>query len=286
MPIVKEQDYLEHYGRLGMKWYQHIFGDADSRAKYSNRDLDKKRQEAKYGHTIEKGTTVYRVSRDGASKLSGATYVTYLPPDRDLYRGTYSKQLALNQGGKVTDQMVESKYELKEDLKIPSRDEVRKVYSEIMQNDNLKKEACKGLATGYVKSWEWEYRFNYGDDWKKAMKKDIEMSTNDFLNAYGKFTPDQAFSMVARSMGPSNPVVKKAAIDILSAKGYNAMVDEAGVGGLISPKEGVEPLIVFNAKSSMNKVDQTAIDQKTIDEANKRYREWKQKANANKSVVW
>ena len=26
---------LYHYGRLGMKWYQHIFGDADSRAKYA-----------------------------------------------------------------------------------------------------------------------------------------------------------------------------------------------------------------------------------------------------------
>lgn len=26
---------LMHYGRKGMKWYQHIFGDQDSRAKYS-----------------------------------------------------------------------------------------------------------------------------------------------------------------------------------------------------------------------------------------------------------
>lgn len=28
---------LHHYGRLGMKWYHHIFGDADARAKYSER---------------------------------------------------------------------------------------------------------------------------------------------------------------------------------------------------------------------------------------------------------
>ena len=27
---------LEHYGRLGMKWYKHIFGDKDERAAYSN----------------------------------------------------------------------------------------------------------------------------------------------------------------------------------------------------------------------------------------------------------
>lgn len=29
--------YLEHYGRKGMKWYQHLFGEADSRAQYSNK---------------------------------------------------------------------------------------------------------------------------------------------------------------------------------------------------------------------------------------------------------
>ena len=29
--------YLEHYGRKGMKWYKHIFGESDSRAEYSSR---------------------------------------------------------------------------------------------------------------------------------------------------------------------------------------------------------------------------------------------------------
>lgn len=42
MPIVSEKDYLEHYGVKGMKWYQHIFGDLDSRAKYSKKKSEKK----------------------------------------------------------------------------------------------------------------------------------------------------------------------------------------------------------------------------------------------------
>ena len=34
---LKKSNYLEHYGRKGMKWYEHIFGEADSRAQYSKR---------------------------------------------------------------------------------------------------------------------------------------------------------------------------------------------------------------------------------------------------------
>lgn len=35
------QEYLEHYGRLGMKWYQHRFGDVDGRAKYTEKAKNK-----------------------------------------------------------------------------------------------------------------------------------------------------------------------------------------------------------------------------------------------------
>ena len=35
--------YLEHYGRKGMKWYQHIYGTEDSRAKYSKGNRSKRR---------------------------------------------------------------------------------------------------------------------------------------------------------------------------------------------------------------------------------------------------
>ena len=30
-------DALEHYGRLGMKWYQHIYGEEDGRARYNDK---------------------------------------------------------------------------------------------------------------------------------------------------------------------------------------------------------------------------------------------------------
>lgn len=38
--IVKEQDYLEHHGVKGMKWYQHLFGKEQSHAKYARGSLE------------------------------------------------------------------------------------------------------------------------------------------------------------------------------------------------------------------------------------------------------
>lgn len=37
-------DFLEHYGRKGQKWYQHIFGDRDPRAAYFKGDSDKSKK--------------------------------------------------------------------------------------------------------------------------------------------------------------------------------------------------------------------------------------------------
>ena len=43
-------DVLEHYGRLGMKWYQHLYGEVDGRAKYDQKWKNKetKKVQSKY----------------------------------------------------------------------------------------------------------------------------------------------------------------------------------------------------------------------------------------------
>ena len=69
MTLVTEEtmdSYLEHYGRLGMKWYEHRFGKEDGRAKYVEKfqkkekkkivknQLDTERQTAKAVHKLKK----------------------------------------------------------------------------------------------------------------------------------------------------------------------------------------------------------------------------------------
>lgn len=119
---------LEHYGILGMKW-------------------GVRRTPEQLGHhKIPKGTKMYRVSAETKRDITGSTYVTYLPPDRDLYRGSYSKVLQKHQTGGQDSRMKETEYELTEDLNIPSRDELRKAYANAMSDNKIKKAACQALA--------------------------------------------------------------------------------------------------------------------------------------------
>ena len=55
--IIKGEDYLEHYGRKGMKWYEHLFGDLDPRGKYFKSTIAPHYKNAKinrYSEELEK----------------------------------------------------------------------------------------------------------------------------------------------------------------------------------------------------------------------------------------
>lgn len=115
--------------------------------------------------------------------------------------------------------MQETEYELTTELNIPSRQELKSVYANVMRDEKLKKEACKALAEKLVYSDEIDYRYNYGDAYKKEMAKDVKNFTDQYFKEFGSYTPDQVFALTARSLGSANPIVKQAVIDQLKAKG-------------------------------------------------------------------
>lgn len=52
--LIPEEDYLAHYGRKGMKWYQHIFGEEASRARSEKRAQRTQARYEKKGQKIAK----------------------------------------------------------------------------------------------------------------------------------------------------------------------------------------------------------------------------------------
>lgn len=118
------------------------------------------------------------------------------------------------------------------------------------------------------------------------MSQDVKHFSEQYFKEFSSYTPDQAFALTARSLGSASPIVKDSVIRILKEKGYNAMVDEGGVGGVSSPREGVEPLIIFDGGSSLKKINQVEVREENMKTADARYNKWKRVANQNKNKPW
>ena len=78
MHLDQDSDYIAHYGRIGMKWYQHIYGDYQGAAKYAQKGAKKvakmkDRYDKKYTPKIVKVlTTDSEHAVENAKKLNKA----------------------------------------------------------------------------------------------------------------------------------------------------------------------------------------------------------------------
>lgn len=72
-------NYLAHYGRKGMKWYQHIFGDSDPRARYGRKNL-KKASSARFDQwgTSPEKNVLYIAGYSGSGKTTTSEYIASL----------------------------------------------------------------------------------------------------------------------------------------------------------------------------------------------------------------
>lgn len=82
--IINEEDYLAHFGRKGMKWYQHIFGDKDTGSgKQSSSSSDSKRVSAakqaaaKASKAERTKTKGYLTARKALGKIGGTALGGY-----------------------------------------------------------------------------------------------------------------------------------------------------------------------------------------------------------------
>lgn len=216
---------------------------------------------------IKKGTSMYRVIPSENEKKTGSKYVTYLDVDRDLYKSGYIADR------ERTSTVYEKKMELTEDIKIPSRSFVRKTVSDIA---NEKPEMMQDCIKNYVKTME-----HMGDNITKEGLEYIESRANDILNTpMDSSTADETmFGACMFTLGYSQDM-KKEIISRLEKQGYNAMVDEYGVGSLTGTIEGVDPLIVFNSSKTLKNVESNPISFDDEWDARERYEKWWINANS------
>lgn len=272
-----EDKYLEHYGILGMKW-------------------GIRRTPEQLGHhKIKKGTTMYRVTPNKNEVASGKTYVTYLPPDRDFYRGTYLSGIRKQYGLSDKTKMYESTYTTSEKLNIPSRKVLNKAYEEVMKSDDLRINALTKYANKLAEQTTAQYEgladVKLNKDERLQMAKNTVDSVLRGWETTGlrkdRFSLEWRFMTAVRAGNMTSPEIQYAVIDLLKKQGYNAMIDEGGVGNNLG-REGYAPLIVFDGNKSLTKTGATIIDKKINEDATNKNKEWKEVANkfARKNTPW
>lgn len=139
-------------------------------------------------------------------------------------------------------------------------------------------------------------------------KTDTESLTNWTRYGTGKTLKDNllkqvkneeisTFSVVSLSMGTSKEL-KQAMIKELKSRGYNSMVDEAGIGALEVPgindkksgrvsREGVEPIIVFDRSESLKVIKTKEVKDSTYYDDISYYNRWRAyKDNAYRKITW
>lgn len=251
--------------------------------------------------TIPEGTIMYRTTAaawkngekpstadDGQSK---STYVTYLTPDRDFYNQNnfvlektiqkYGREHNIKNVEEANDinyDQYEHTYTLNADLKLPSRKETEEVINDVVIKD---KSLYKKAISKYV---EFEVPFTLEgiaakeigskSDYDEIVKRRITETLEE-----NKYKSMSEVSAQVSIMFGAMPDVKNKVINELSKRGYNAMTDEAGVGGRFGWKaEGMDPLIVFD-KSVLKetRVRSTLSDTFSLEKA-QRVQNWQQKA--------
>ena len=224
---------------------------------------------------IPKGTKMFRTSTNPNEQfLNKSKYVTYLDPDRDLYKGGWIRY-------KDNKDTYEYQMTLKDDLKIPSRETFKETLKDVLDNNpDLFRQSIDNYWTMKIpENSSLRLRIITAEDgslnsyfWKEFL--------NDAWDDMSHIPIKEQWRKIVATFGMSTEL-KESMVNELKSKGYNAMVDEASVGGGDNwAIEGVDPLIIFD--SSVLEVDKVSpISSKEENKSLNNYQKWKTTARAN-----
>jgi hypothetical protein len=252
--------------------------------------------------TIPKGTKMYRTTpKQTDYNSSKSVYVTYIDEDRNMYReGSIVKRYT---NDRSSPDVYEHTFKLKKDIRIPSLKTMRDIEKRVMWDEKKREEVIKSYITSDLLNEPW-YRPKDLNEISKIADKLSSCKTSEqeralykqCMKQYGEDVGDDYFYtsksiadgknwvdtndslIVERSLGRATNT-KNAIIKELQKLGYTAMYDNAGIGVESSGKyskyqEGIEPLIIFDGDSTLQKVSTTRVDRDQQILSGERYKNW------------
>lgn len=227
-------------------------------------------------HTIRKGTIMYRATGSPKDSMNGPKYVTYLSPDRNLYRGGELKNRRYSTN---VSKVYEHKMELTKDLKLPSKDEQSDAIKEaVRKNPKLFDQTATASLNLVIPDYVREQIISEDSKkWDNYLNDNLEKLRDKYIITNQGDISDSALPMMRFGMNSVEPL-RSEVIKNLSKKGYDGMVDYGGVGAYAP--EGIEPLIVFEPKKSLNQMGSHEVTEKEEKKAMDSYMKWSANARA------
>lgn len=200
---------------------------------------------------------------------------------------------------KTDDPVFEHEYELSTDIHIPSLKTVRTIEKKVVSNEIKRQEASRAWMDYYITAQGYSVKdlkdiSRIADEYSKTNTEQqreawcdkacskygrdkgvkyciyaIKMAeAKDYVDGYKYFTIEQG---LARAPGIKSSIIKE-----LKNLGYNAMYDNASIGvnsdgEYHKRQEGVEPLIIFDGKSTLR---ETGVNKVTKDEQKRALDTW------------
>ena len=320
--------YLAHHGILGQKWGVRRFQNPDG--SYTKEGIERygkknfKKGNVDRYQVIPKGTKFYRITTNDNETGSSSTYMSTNKKDAAFYTAYITGNNPGKNSYKVT-------YKNNVDLKIPSQRVLKETEEKLLKNKKYRKEVDDGLKEFIFEGGAAGKKINeVKKDFNKVAKivnkkeKDIvdkgltddefnkvvsavnsgKLTTSEYNNALlynkgqqrikgfmeGPLSKATDFDKASLSL-VKTPEFRKAIQTELEKQGYNAMMDESGLGRIprynerlqsyqkgVYNREGFNTMIVFNPDSTFTRAKTQKITRNDYINAERYYQQRRNRA--------
>lgn len=215
---------------------------------------------------------MYGITPDEQGKPSkgSGVYVTYTDVDRNFYKAGAIKLIS------GSDKTYEHTYTVTKDLKIPSREKHLEAVNTVLEKHP---EYVRDAAESYIQQLYGKKNFS------EMPKEKYKQEVNELVREYDTMSKEERAFRVAQGFRLADEF-RTETIKELSKSGYNAMADEATIGGRHGySKSAYDALIVFD-NDSLNKTSNKLISRKNEVKSRTKDWEWYRKVNSQMGKEW